>query len=477
MQLEFLPDPGYSMLTRNLHKIKNHGIIRAALYVSRISGEGEFETTPEDAMRKASEWATMTATWFVVLFLLVLPRTIPAPQPAPKATALVELGAPTADTHLSAEAELYVQPQLAPTAQPPVVPILETADNLTAAPILVPGIPPTRTPTPPATRVRQAAPTAAPTNSLLGEYRPPSTQPPATMTPAPTEPPVVPTAASAEKPSAPPPPPPPQEPPASSPGWLSYLNQYRAMAGLPGLTEDSDWSYGAWLHARYIVKNDIIEHDEKPGMPWYTAEGRTAAQSSDLVAYDDPNASDQFVFDTWMQAPFHAIVILDPALHRTGYGVYREADGGLQIGAALDVIRGLGRVASSAHFPIMWPGDGTTVWLRQHYTEWPSPLTSCPGYGAPSGLGIILQIGSGNQTPQVTGHSFSRDGIELEHCIFDETNYYNPDASQQNLGRIIMDQRDAIVLIPRAPLDAGATYVVSITVNGQTYTWSFHVGG
>ncbi|GAH44015.1 unnamed protein product, partial [marine sediment metagenome] len=37
------------------------------------------------------------------------------------------------------------------------------------------------------------------------------------------------------------------------------------------------------------------------------------------------------------------------------------------------------------------------------------------------------------------------------------------------------DSRDAIILIPRNPLTPGASYTVSITVSGQTHTWSFTV--
>jgi hypothetical protein len=64
----------------------------------------------------------------------------------------------------------------------------------------------------------------------------------------------------------------------------------------------------------------------------------------------------------------------------------------------------------------------------------------------------------------------------LEHCAFDETTYKNPDATQQSVGRSILIMRDAIVLIPRAPLDQWTKYAVSVTANGQTYNWSFTVG-
>jgi hypothetical protein len=176
-----------------------------------------------------------------------------------------------------------------------------------------------------------------------------------------------------------------------------------------------------------------------------------------------------------MQAPFHAVGILDPRLNQVGYGSFREEDGGLQMGATLDVIRGLGGIPSGVSYPIAWPADGSTLSLTSHHTEYPDPLSSCPGYQAPTGIPILLQIGSGDQTPQVLSHSFSQGDQSLEHCIFDETNYSNVDSSAQNLGRAVLGARDAIVLIPQAPLIPGATYTVSITLASGSYTWSFNV--
>ena len=176
-----------------------------------------------------------------------------------------------------------------------------------------------------------------------------------------------------------------------------------------------------------------------------------------------------------MQAPFHALGILNPELLRVGYGSFREADGNLQMGAGINVIRGRGPHPPSVEFPVKWPSDGASVPLTLHWGEIPSPLTSCPGYKSPSGLPIILQIGNGSQVPMVTSHSFAQGNTPLEHCVFDETSYTNPDSSLQNGGRGKLNSHDAIILIPRDPLSLGASYNVSITVNGQTHTWSFTV--
>jgi hypothetical protein len=177
-----------------------------------------------------------------------------------------------------------------------------------------------------------------------------------------------------------------------------------------------------------------------------------------------------------MQGPFHAVGIIDARLQQVGFGSYREADGGWQMAAALDVLRGLGSVPSSVVFPVKWPSDGMTAPLHSYSGgEYPDPLKSC-GYSVPSGLPIILQLGSGSITPNVTAHSLLQGSTPLEHCVFDETNYtHATDPSAQSLGRAVLDARDAIVLIPRQSLSAGSSYTVSITTNGRTYTWTFTV--
>ena len=260
--------------------------------------------------------------------------------------------------------------------------------------------------------------------------------------------------------------------------WLTYLNWLRSLGGLPSVTENANWSDGDWLHARYMVKNDIIGHSENPSNPWYSVEGNQAAASSDLMVSSSANATDSQALDLWMRGPFHGIGILDPALNQTAFGSYRESIGMYKMGAGLDVIRGLGTIPVTVSFPIMWPIDGALMPYSYYGgNELPDPLTSCAGYTTPSGPPIYLQIGSGNQLPNVTSFSFHKDGIDLAVCEFDETNYTNPDNNMQSLGRSVLNMRDAIILMPRNPLEAGLTYSASITNNGTTYSWSFHVTG
>ncbi|OGO66039.1 MAG: hypothetical protein A2Z45_08225 [Chloroflexi bacterium RBG_19FT_COMBO_55_16] len=264
-------------------------------------------------------------------------------------------------------------------------------------------------------------------------------------------------------------------PPGEEEGWLAYLNYYRALAALPPVNEMAVWNAGAWYHSRYMGKNDYVGHSEDPENEWYTPEGDSAARSSNLLASSSTSVTDQEAIDLWMQAPFHGVGILDPQLQLVGFGSYREEDGGLQMGAALDVIRGLGELLLTVGFPVAWPADGMTVPLTSYVGEYPDPLASCEGYSPPTGLPIILQIGPGNLTPEVTAHTFKQNGVPRDHCVFDESTYHNPDVSARDLGRAILDARDAIVLIPRQPLLPGKNYTVSMTVSGQSYTWSFSV--
>lgn len=264
--------------------------------------------------------------------------------------------------------------------------------------------------------------------------------------------------------------------PRTIPAWLQQLNGYRALARLPQLSLNSNWAEGGWNHSRYMVKNNQVAHQEDKDNPWYTPEGDQAAHSSNLLGSTSTSLQDKTAIGLWMQAPFHALGMLDPRLSQVGYGSFREQDGGLQMGAALDVLRGRGEMPADLQYPVAWPADGANIPLNS-YTggEYPDPLSPCQGYKTPVGLPIILQVGAGEKTPKVGAHSFRQGSNQLEHCIFGETSYTNPDGGAQELGRNLLASRDAIVLIPRSPLTPGKTYTVSITADGRTYSWSFQV--
>jgi hypothetical protein len=259
------------------------------------------------------------------------------------------------------------------------------------------------------------------------------------------------------------------------PAWLSYLNGIRSLGNIPPLGENSTWSDACVLHSRYMVKNDEMAHSEDPSNPWYTPAGDAAAGNSNLMMSTNVSKPDLQAIDMWLTGPFHGLGLLDPELGSTGFGSYRENDGAFQMGACVDVLRGLGSTSASVAYPIRWPENGRSLpYLAYTGGEMPNPLSGCPGYSVPSGPPIYLLLGRGEVTPNVTAHSFSANGQALAHCVYDETSY---SGDYPDLGRSVLNSRDAVVLIPRQPLTAGVTYTVSITANGRTHSWRFTAGG
>lgn len=262
----------------------------------------------------------------------------------------------------------------------------------------------------------------------------------------------------------------------SPPGWLERLNLHRAAAYLPAITEvNAGWSAGCLLHAQYMAENGVVTHSENQPNMWYSPEGHSCAKNSNVLSGALP-WTDERAIDTWMQGPFHAIGMLDPRLLQTGFGSYREASAPITMAAALDILRGRESVPPSVSFPIAWPGDGQNTPLTMYQGgEFPNPLSGCPGYAVPTGLPLLLQLDPSSPPADVTDHSFMRGDEPLPHCVYDGTDYESADSNEQQLGRLVLGGRDAIVLIPRYPLVLGYEYTVSITANGEVHTWSFLV--
>jgi IPT/TIG domain/Cysteine-rich secretory protein family len=253
--------------------------------------------------------------------------------------------------------------------------------------------------------------------------------------------------------------------PAASTSWLDRLNEWRISTGLPTLTENTTWSQGDHDHAVYMVKNDLVTHYETPGTPYYTTDGDTAAQDSNIQVSSTTATTDADAIDWWMGAPFHALGMMDPRLTTSGFGSYREVKSGWDEGAAVDVLRGNSFAGGS--YPVYFPGNGTTEPLTSYSGyESPDPLSACSGYAMPVGLPVFVQVG-GNVATTVGAHSLTANGTALANCVIDSNN--------TTLGAGLKE-RGAVVLVPRQPLQSDVTYTVNLTVNGTAYSWTFKVG-
>jgi hypothetical protein len=261
------------------------------------------------------------------------------------------------------------------------------------------------------------------------------------------------------------------------------VNHWRSLAGLPTVSSTPELNAAAVEHSRYLVKH-VLEgkideldgggaHTENPSDPWYTTAGQAAGQNSDV---SPPcrgcmllSASEHV--DGLVVVPFHRVRILDPGVTKIGFGSYTEA--GLK--AAVLYMPVPPDAANTFTSPIEFPPDGSKIGLAAYQAgEWPDPLTSCPGYSAPTGLPITLELGH-RIVPDVSDYSFKAGNQTLPSCVFDASTYHNPDNGTQTLAREILKDWGTAVLIPRQPLTSGQTYTVSISAHGKTYSWSFTV--
>jgi hypothetical protein len=311
--------------------------------------------------------------------------------------------------------------------------------------------PPTATAPPSATTIPTMTPSATPLPTQTETPRPTETSLP-TETPLPTATPT------------PEPPPPPE--------WLAFLNRFRAMASLPPVLDFQPYNLGSELHSRYMVANDeAIAHSEDPNKPFYDPAGDLAAKNGNLFATSQTEANYIWSINFWASAPFHLVDMLDPSLNTVGYGDYIEAGGDVAMASVLDIGSHPG-LDQGVEYPVYFPGPGSRTWIVRHSLyEW--PLTSCPGYSRPAGAPIILFLGDGSLTPQVDSNRLAMGDTPLDACIFDETNYRNPDPWAEKTGRQILSHNNAVVILPRHPLAADETYTVQVAANGETYTWQF----
>ena len=244
--------------------------------------------------------------------------------------------------------------------------------------------------------------------------------------------------------------------------WLTTVNYYRAMAGMPAVTENATWSQGAYSHSCYMLYNDI-SHDEIPSNTGYTTAGDNAGNNGNVAVSSAYGTSARSHIELWMTGPFHAIGVLRHNLQTVGFGKCDLNNTPTwHSGATLNVLSGLGSVPRPST-PTLFPGNGTVTNLNQFVVESPNPLSFC-GWTGSAGLPVIAMMPEaiGSVSASITGPTGP-----LQTCAIYSGN-------TNGVAQAILSGDNAVSVIPRNPLSPG-TYTVNVTTQARNVTWSFTV--
>ncbi len=263
--------------------------------------------------------------------------------------------------------------------------------------------------------------------------------------------------------------------------WLDEINVYREAAGESAVADQSAWDAGIVDHLTYLA--DTPEsyftgqyaslHSENPASPYYTAAGAEEGESSDLILGAVGFTPVQLI-DLWLTAPFHAVGMLRSQLTEVAFA-YDPTTGD----AGLDILRGLDYDLPAATGPVLFPGPWMTTDLTDFIGgESPDPLQTC-GWAPPTGLPLIAllpQSPAPGLSAQLTGPDGTQTSAAGNLCVVDDNTYYSSDPVYGPTGLEILQQDNAVFLIPNSALAAGS-YQATINQPGQpVITWSFMVG-
>jgi hypothetical protein len=244
---------------------------------------------------------------------------------------------------------------------------------------------------------------------------------------------------------------------------LSYLNSQRAAVGLPaGIVENATWSQDCALHNTYEMQNGgQLTHQEDPSAPGYTEGGAWAGAHSILSAGGD------WVSGTnpWEDAPIHLDQLFTPSLAVIGID---DTNGFV----CATTWPGMTRSAGSTDTISTYPGDGVQnipgIENASESPFVPGDFVGIPG-GTTAGRELFVYLDqAGKQGPaQVTITAASLIGPSGPVGV------RWVDNSTQTIGPYLTGG----IILPLAPLAAGATYQATVSVQDGsgtlTHTWSF----
>ena len=250
----------------------------------------------------------------------------------------------------------------------------------------------------------------------------------------------------------------------------NWINYRRAQAGLPTLSPNAQIDNAALGHSEYLRINNLMSHDQKPGLQGFTGaklEDRLNAAGYTLdrtrgFAYGEVisgsnNGSGFFMTEELITAIYHRFVIFEPMFRDIGTGAASASRGYHYFTADLASRNGYGPGIASGAI-VTWPFNGQTGVAPNFLsdTEEPDPVPDRNEVGYPisvhTNLDSALAVGSFTVRP--------RGGADLQVLRVDP-----------------LRNETAASVIPVLPLRAATTYEVNFsgTVNGAAVAraWSF----
>jgi hypothetical protein len=166
---------------------------------------------------------------------------------------------------------------------------------------------------------------------------------------------------------------------------------------------------------------------KSPDNPLFSTDGLAAAKGSEMWSGCFPQSVSE-ALRGWVAGPFHRPSVLSPGFTSAAFDMYTDPEGCWSKCLRLEL-----KPAPATLKPVLFPPSGAVMSLDFDANEWPSPLTSCPGYTEPAGLPITMQFGWGG-TPKVLENVIRANGAPLDHCYFDGNSYDNADPANRNRG-------------------------------------------
>jgi hypothetical protein len=255
---------------------------------------------------------------------------------------------------------------------------------------------------------------------------------------------------------------------------LERLNSYRKAADLPLLTADPALSQPCQAHADYLMANfeavfngRVNIHDEDPKLPGYSEAGKKAAKSS-VIAQAFGRGDTLMGIDVWMASFYHRVPLLDPGLTKVGIGYSRQPDGA----CFLVVDTKNGKTKPKEDRIMCYPvkdQKGVPCLFSSGFPENPNPI---PDNGSSRKAGHPITVSFFADRLNITGATATlkdEDGNEVPVWL-----------SSPEKPAVKGYGRNAICLIPKAPLQPNTTYEVRVACkqNGKEWkeTWKFTTG-